>query len=234
MTQYNDLTGKTFYSFRVIKRAPDHIRANGKKVIQWECLCECGEIRTLKTRELTTGKRKSCGCKHDYYARVNNTVHGDSHTRLHNIWSGMRARCYTETDYHYKWYGGRGIRVCDEWIDNYVEFKKWALANGYSDNLTIDRIDNAGDYSPENCRWVTMEKQSNNTRRNHIVEAFGEKHTISEWAKQSGVPYDLLKRRLALGWSAERAITEKKRLSVNGHYTKNTEESTNAKTEGKA
>lgn len=193
-------------------------RNNGKFVKTWDCICVCGNHRFLTTQEIKTEKRKSCGCKQTDFRKESATIHGDSHTRLHNIWSGMRARCYLPTDYHYKWYGGRGITMCNEWRDDYVAFKEWALSNGYAENLTIDRIDNDGDYCPENCRWVSMKIQANNRTRTKYYEAFGERHTLSEWADIVGVTIEFLRGRIKNGWDIEKALLEKKRESVDGHY----------------
>ena len=201
-----DLTGYTWDAFEVIREAEPHVRANGHKVRRWECRCSCGNVRYLSTQEVRTHKKRSCGCKRSEYLRMSATEHGDSHTRLHNIWSGMRARCYTTTDYHYPWYGGRGIQICEEWVDDYPAFKRWAMSHGYQANLSIDRIDNDGPYSPDNCRWVDQIVQCNNTRRNHKVEIAGEVKTITDWSRVSGIPQSTIRRRLLSGWSAEDAV----------------------------
>ena len=203
---YENLIGKQFNSFTVVGEASHKIRTDGKKVRQWRCVCECGNERLLNRRELITGKRKSCGCKHSFYAAQSNTRHGDSHTRLHNIWSGMIERCHCPTEYHYKWYGGRGISVCKAWKESYETFREWALANGYTENLTIDRIDNDGDYCPGNCRWVDMKTQANNTRRNHFITAYGKTKTLTQWSEEAGVSASTIRKRLKLGWDAESAI----------------------------
>ena len=203
-----DLRGYSFGEFKVLEEGEPKIRNDGHKVRQWKCLCSCGNIRYLSTQEIKTKKRKSCGCKHNEYRRKNATIHGDSHKRLHNIWSGMRTRCYCETEYHYKWYGARGIKMDDKWRNDYCAFKKWALNAGYSPELSIDRIDNDGDYTPDNCRWVDHKTQCNNTRRNHYIEAFGEKLTMSQWADKTGIPYATIKRRIKRGWKPECAVTK--------------------------
>lgn len=217
----SDLTGIKFYNLIVVKEANHKVRKDGKKVRQWECKCDCGKAKICNRQELVSGKRKSCGCMHSYYARVNNTEHGDSHTRLHNIWSGMRARCYNPKEYHYKWYGSRGIKMCDEWRNDYIQFKKWALENGYNDNLSIDRIDNDGHYCPENCRWVTQVEQCNNTSRNHFIEINGVVHTLAEWSKMSGIKSTTIRKRLKDGWNTKDAVYKCLRKSVDGKYPKN-------------
>ena len=127
-------------------------------------------------------------------------------TRLHKIWESMRARCYDKNHIHFENYGGRGIYVCGEWSD-YVHFRDWALNNGYSEDLTIDRIDVNGDYCPENCRWVTMKEQQNNKRTNRYISMNGETHTISNWSEITGIKKTTLKERLNSGWSVEKALT---------------------------
>lgn len=202
-----DLTGKEFWNFTVIGRGDDYIRKNGKKVIRWKCRCKCGNIRNISATQLRSGKWKSCGCMHDYYARINNTHHGDTHKRLHHIWLGMKARCNNEKDYHYKWYGGRGISVCEEWNNDYTAFRKWALSNGYSDKLTIDRIDTNGNYEPSNCRWVDMKTQNNNRRNNTMLSAFGKTMTLQEWSDEVGIKAKTIRGRISRGYNIERAIS---------------------------
>lgn len=131
------------------------------------------------------------------------TVTGDA--RLRQIWADMKKRCSRP---RYENYYGRGISVCEEWMDFFV-FRSWALSHGYSDDLTIDRIDNDGNYEPQNCRWATMREQSNNRRSNHILTYNGESATISEWARRTGINKRTIKNRLNWGWSVERALTEK-------------------------
>ena len=134
--------------------------------------------------------------------------HGKQPARLYRIWSNMKNRCTNPNADNYSFYGGRGIKVCDEWRDDFVPFRAWAMANGYADNLTLDRIDNDGDYSPANCRWETHLRQCNNTRRNHLLTFQGETHTISEWARIVGMKADTLERRINYrGWPVEKALT---------------------------
>lgn len=143
-------------------------------------------------------------------------------SRLNRIFGAMWTRCYNPNFKNYANYGGRGITICDEWIDKtfiivkgirgtkgWFAFKEWALSHGYNDNLTIDRIDSNKNYSPENCRWATYEEQGNNTRRNFIVTFHNETHTLSQWAKIVGISYGVLKRRIYRGWDIERALTTK-------------------------
>lgn len=126
--------------------------------------------------------------------------------RLYKVLQDMKSRCYNPKNNHYQNYGAKGIKICNEWLNNYLEFEKWALANGYDENAprgkcTIDRIDNKGDYCPKNCRWVDMKTQHYNTTRNVYVTANGETLTLMEWAKKLNVRFNLLQRRKSNGWS---------------------------------
>ena len=126
--------------------------------------------------------------------------------RLYSIWHNMKNRCYYEKSANYKYYGGKGIKVCDEWKDNFQSFALWALSNGYQNNLSIDRIDNSKDYCPENCKWSNAYEQNNNTNRNRFYTYNGNTKTISEWAKEYGIDRNLLNVRLKRGWDFEKAI----------------------------
>ena len=114
-------------------------------------------------------------------------THNKTGNRIYNIYRGMKTRCYTSTDYHYQWYGTKGVKICDEWLNDFMAFYNWSINHGYSDELSIDRIDPHGDYSPDNCRWITHAEQCNNRRTNNLITIDGITHTISEWAKISGV-----------------------------------------------
>lgn len=132
---------------------------------------------------------------------------GKNATRLYGIWLGMRTRCNNPNHKDFKYYGQRGIKVCDEW-NNYLTFKKWSLEHGYADNLTLDRTDSDGDYCPDNCRWVTRIEQGRNRRSNHLLTYNGETKTMTEWSELSGISYGVLKARInSYGFSVEEALT---------------------------
>lgn len=172
----------------------------------WKCVCDCGDYRIVSSDHLCNGDVKDCGCQRKGVAHWKK--HGGYNTRLYRIWSMMKERCHNQKRIEYSRYGGRSIHVCQEWLD-FKTFMDWSLSNGYDDSLTLDRIDNDGDYCPGNCRWVTRKEQSNNTSSNRWITYGGEIKTITQWASENGLPYHVLKKRLdGLGWSFEKAISE--------------------------
>lgn len=145
------------------------------------------------------------------------TTHGGSKTRLFRIWQYMKKRCYNKHAINYDRYGGRGITVCQEWRDSFETFRDWAIANGYHESLSIDRIDNDGPYSPENCRWATVKEQGNNRRSTHLVTYNGETHSIKEWSEITGIAKSTIGNRLKAGRTPEEALTR----PVRGHREAN-------------
>lgn len=167
----------------------------------YKCLCYCGKYVNVRYGNLTSGNTKSCGCFNSDCSSKRNSTHHKTHTRLYKIYYNMKTRCYNEHSTRYKNYGGRGIVVCDEWLNDFMSFCDWAYENGYDDTLTIDRIDNNKGYSPSNCRWVTNQEQSNN-RRSNINITYNEKtQTMKQWAEELGINYNTLHMRHFRGWS---------------------------------
>lgn len=149
----------------------------------------------------------SCGCyKHEMLSKKQ-SKHRQTNTRLYGIWCAMKSRCGNNNTLAYPDYGGRGITVCEEWKNSFESFMNWANSSGYDEKLSIDRIDNDGNYCPENCRWVDSATQASNRRSNVIYEYNGVSHNISEWSKIMGISYKKLHRRLKSGWPIERALT---------------------------
>lgn len=201
MKRLQDLTGQSFGRWTVIGF---HGRSTSGEVL-YLCKCACGTERVLRRSSLMSGNSKSCGCLSRDASRARETKHGYSKTRLYHIWGGMIYRC-CNPDYH-EWekYGGRGIAVCEQW-KNFEAFRDWALLNGYDDNLTIDRIDNNGNYEPSNCRWATTYQQCNNKRTSKYLSFNGETMTIREFADKFGLVYSCLYARLKMGWTVRASL----------------------------
>ena len=168
------------------------------------CRCDCGKEKVINYNNIKRGLVKSCGC-------LTKTKNGLSGTRIGKCYHGIMQRCYNKKDINYKNYGGRGIKMCKEWVDNFMSFYNWAKKSGYKDGLTIDRINPNGDYCPENCRWATIKEQQNNRTNNRILEYKGQKRTITAWANFCGLSYRNLHYRLKNGYSIEEAIERPKR-----------------------
>lgn len=200
--EYEDLVGQKFNYLLVVE---DIGRRN--RAILWKCLCDCGNYTEATTAELRRGHKVSCGC----FYRTMRVTHGGSKDKLYQTWLGMRRRCYDPHTIGWADYGGRDIDVCPEWAKNYVAFRDWSLTHGYEDGLTIDRIDYNGDYSPDNCRWISKHDQCRNTRYNHFETMNGETKTVIEWCEQYGLSATETRRtygRLRRGWTIEKALFE--------------------------
>ena len=199
-----DLTGQRFGRLVVVNQA-ETIR-RGKT--RWRCLCDCGKTVDVYAYNLRNGNSKSCGCLNREHLLQSHVTHGMSNTRLYKTWCDMKARCSYPKDDSYPIYGGRGITVCRDWQNDFSAFSEWALANGYRDDLTIDRIDPDGNYEPGNCRWATTAEQANNKRSNRLLAHDGRTMTIAGWAREIGIPAPVISARLRYGWSSERALTQ--------------------------
>lgn len=186
----SELIGMRFGRLTVIARAENS--EQGKT--RWICQCDCGKVKRKPVTgyDLKSGKIRSCGCLYLDSNKERNKTHGMTNTRLWHIWSGMRKRCKSHQNY-------KNISVCDEW-NNFEAFMEWANATGYRNDLTIDRIDNSGNYEPSNCRWATYKVQENNRSNNRHIIIDGIDRTLAEWSDISGISSDTLRSRLKYGW----------------------------------
>ena len=200
MANFKDLTGKRFGRLEVLGVARK-VTSGKRERYYWACRCDCGNEKEVRTDCLTSGNTRSCGCMRDEQAAINvvvNHTHKASMTRPYHIWQKIKDRCQNPNVPCYKRYGGRGIKICEEWLDP-EKFMIWALGNGYSDDLTIDRIDNNGNYEPSNCRWADIKTQCRNRRSNVIVEYQGQEMTLIEASERSGINYGTLRQRYRKG-----------------------------------
>lgn len=212
-----DLIGKTFGRLTVESFAG--YQGNNPKKLRpyWNCICACGNPKTVNGDWLKNGAVKSCGClntertlethsKHGYATRK---LKGFAETRIYRIWDKMKQRCYNPNQNYYKDYGGRGIEVCDEWLgeNGFENFLEWAVANGYDNSLSIDRINPNGNYEPSNCRWADNIQQANNKRNSHLITYKGETLTVAQMARKYYVPDGIFRCRLRCGWSIDDIIS---------------------------
>lgn len=201
----DDITGKRYGKLVALKNQYDP----NKKVTFWECKCDCGKTVLVRANSLKHNRVKSCGCLRKESNARTKTTHGMSKTRLYTAWHTMKGRCLNENDKHYPRYGGRGIKVCEEWKESFENFKNWAIRNGYKDDLTLDRINNDGDYCPNNCRWTSQKTQNNNRGVSINITYKGKTQNLSEWCKELNIPYLRVWQRIKkYGFTFEEAITE--------------------------
>lgn len=209
-----DLTGKKFGRWTVIGEGG---RSKHRRIL-WKCVCECGTEREVVGESLVNGVSKSCGCYNVEQIIDRSTTHGCTNERLYIIWKNMKSRCYNKNNNAYEYYGGRGIVACDEWKDSFANFREWAISHGYTDELTIDRIDVNGNYEPSNCRWSTMKEQANNTRRTKYVNYNGKTYSATEFSRITGVKYGKILYILNRGYKMEDALFKErlKDITYNG------------------
>lgn len=205
MGRFIDITGQTFGKLTAIKR----VENNNLGKVQYLCLCECGNKKIVTKQNLTNGICKSCGCIKKEQDKINLKFpkHNMCSTRLYNIWKGMRWRCRSKKNKRRKFYLDKSIEVCKEWQEDFLNFYNWAMNNGYKDTLTIDRINNDGNYEPDNCRWATYTEQNNNqsTSKKYIYK--NKIYTIKELSEMTGIKLPTLYQRLEQSkWEIEKAI----------------------------
>lgn len=202
-----DLTGKKFGRLTVIRQ--DGRDDYGR--IKWLCECECGRISTVIGNLLKNGTTKSCGCLRSEEVKSHGIRHGMSRSNVYHDWCNMKARCSNPNLANYKNYGGRGISVCERWVDDFQTFYDDVSELPYfgEDGYSLDRINNDGDYEPGNVRWADDVTQCNNTRRTILIEYDGRVLSLMEWARELGINHSTLYYRIKRGWDIERAFTTK-------------------------
>lgn len=209
---YAEIIGKQFGYYTVIEPIP----SSNKKIT---CQCVCGNIRVCTLHDLNRGKTKSCGCQQANLVRDSKIRHGMSYHPLQSVYTNMMARCNNPKSKCYSYYGGRGINVCDEWMNSNEVFFSWAIDSGWKKGLKLDRKDNEKGYSPDNCRFVTHTVNMRNTRANRLFEYRGEKRTLGEWVEVLGLSDGAVRARIyGKGLSIEEAfnrpVRRKKRRGV--------------------
>ena len=211
-----DLTGKRFGRLVVLEQAEYHIDKKGRKIRMWKCKCDCGNETIVRHGGLQSGTTTSCGCFHKEIVGSLNRTHGLSANcgRLYPLWKSIKYRCYNINSKDYDRYGGRGIVMCDEWVNDFQSFYDWAIANGYTEGLTIERKDVNGNYCPENCCWIPKSEQPKNRRNSHFITYKGETKTLSEWSKELHIDREtvrLYEKRFGDGEKAINTILQSKR-----------------------
>lgn len=203
MAKYKDLTGQQFGRLTAVERLPPH----GKNsALMWACKCECGGSAIVRGTDLTNGHTMSCGCYRKMIRAVPN-----GQLRLHRIWANMKQRCTNPKSKDFRYYGERGIQVCDEWSE-FEPFFYWAMANGYKEGLTIERKDNDKGYTPENCEWIPSNRQQRNTSRTRKYIMYGKEFTLAELCRIFSQPRSTVDYRLKKGEQLETALKRRKGL----------------------
>lgn len=198
MSKFIDLTGQRFGKLLVISYF-------GKKEGHpyWNTKCDCGKKSVVYRGSLRNGDTESCGCLFRLMISKNNTTHGKARTLIYKVWVSMKGRCLNLNDKDYKHYGGRGITICDRWMDFELFYKDMGDPPS---RMTLERINTNGNYEPGNCKWATQREQANNKRNNVILSYRGTNLTISQWARRLGIRKDTLRYRILHGWTIQRAF----------------------------
>ena len=202
-------TKEKYGRLTVLYEVPKSDKPQGVTNRMFVCLCDCGKVtKAISLSDLKRGKTQSCGCLCLERIKEANTKHGDGHSRLNVMWCNMKQRCYNTNMRDYHLYGGRGIKICDEWKDDFSAFRKWAYENGYDPDAkrgenTLDRIDVNGDYEPSNCRFVSQKTQCNNLRKNLLIEIDGRTQTLKQWSDESGIDEAKIRYRYKHGYTGK-------------------------------
>lgn len=214
MLKSEDVKGKQFGRLTATGKIEYRSKSDGTKTPFIECICSCGKLHFTNYYSAKRGDAKSCGCFQQEIRETMHITHNGSKTRLYRIWKNLFRRCYKVNCREYKWYGAKGVTVCEEWLKDFATFRDWAMSHGYSDDLTLDRIDHCGNYEPENCRWADWITQQNNRSSNRFYTHNGKTQTIAQWAHEYNIPECNLITRMNKGWDFETALTKPKIDSV--------------------
>lgn len=211
MIKSKNLTGQRFGRITVIERANDYISPKGCHRPMWLCRCDCGNEVVIDPSKLKSEHTQSCGCLKNEKARERLKKHGMSHTKTHQEWIGIRQRCLNPNCKDYKDYGARGITMCDRWRDSFEAFYEDVskLKHFEEKEYTLNRIDNDGNYEPNNVEWASAITQQNNKRSNRLITYEGKTQTVAQWAREMNMSYSKLINRIYLGWSIEKALKTK-------------------------
>jgi hypothetical protein len=203
---FQNLTGLQFGRLTVLSYAG---KAKNNSSL-WLCRCICGTIKSIKTQNLKNGKSQSCGCRHKDIVsarfKKSNTTHGLSKTPIYHIWRSMKNRCTNPAVPSYPDYGGRGIKICDRWLNSFENFYE-DMGERPSNQHSIDRIDNNGDYEPSNCRWATRTEQNNNKRNIVRLTFNGKEQTLLEWSKELNISLTVLRDRVCRKWTVKQILS---------------------------
>jgi len=202
MPAFRDLTGQVFGRIKVLSRAE-----NRGKQTYWLCSCECGSEKEICAYNLTKGLTKSCGCLSAEMIGDRSRVHGLTDSKEYHIWSCMKSRCHNKANRAYRYYGAKGVAVCDEWRDSFEQFL--ADMGNAPEGMSIERIDVYGNYEPSNCKWATIEEQANNKTNNRYLTLDGVTLTAAQWGRKLGIRSHTILRRLRDGWTVDRALMTK-------------------------
>ena len=203
MRQPKDITGQKFGRLTAIKMLEYSDKCHS---YYWEFKCDCGKIVAINKNSVTSGHTLSCGCFRREKTSLSHKKHGLENTRLYSIWIGIKQRCQNIKNPRYHKYGGRGIAICNEWLDDFMNFYSWAMDNGYNDSLTIDRIDVNGNYEPSNCRWATIHTQAKNKTSNRLITYKNVTKCLTDWAKELKINRTTLFARIYSGWEIAKAF----------------------------
>ena len=211
------IIGKQYGYWTVLKKDDSY---HSPKHTKWICQCECGTVKSLFRSSLLNGRSRSCGCHANDNRKGINKTHGLSKTRIYHEWLSMRNRCSPDNKVATQYYE-RGIRVCNEWENDFMSFYNWSINNGYDDSLTIDRIDNNGNYEPSNCRWVNRKEQAKNRRSTYFITYNGKTQCLKDWADEFNINRITLTYRLKRGWDISEALTTPKLINPHARQNKN-------------